>query len=104
MTRGETKMCRFGGKDRRAGALDWVATQNNLGTALRTLGECESGTARLKEAVAAWDGCLMVTAPVWPPEWVQYVRDRRDETPFDQATVSKINCGKIPDFRNSRKI
>ncbi len=34
--------------------LDWATTQNNLGAALRTLGERESGTARLKEAVAAY--------------------------------------------------
>jgi hypothetical protein len=29
-------------------------TQNNLGNALRSLGERESGTARLEEAVAAF--------------------------------------------------
>ena len=34
--------------------LDWAMTQNNLGTALRALGERESGTARLEEAVAAY--------------------------------------------------
>jgi hypothetical protein len=33
--------------------LDWAMTQNNLGNALRTLGEREAGTARLEEAVAA---------------------------------------------------
>ena len=33
--------------------LQWAMMQNNLGNALRTLGERESGTARLKEAVAA---------------------------------------------------
>ena len=33
--------------------LQWAMTQNNLGTALATLGERESGTARLEEAVAA---------------------------------------------------
>ena len=38
--------------------LDWAATQNNLGTALRTLGERESGTARLEEAVAAYRAAL----------------------------------------------
>jgi hypothetical protein len=31
--------------------LDWAATQNNLGNALATLGERESGTTRLEEAV-----------------------------------------------------
>jgi hypothetical protein len=34
--------------------LDWATTQNNLGLALWTLGERESGTARLEEAVAAF--------------------------------------------------
>jgi hypothetical protein len=34
--------------------LQWATTQNNLGTALQTLGERESGTARLEEAVAAY--------------------------------------------------
>ena len=38
--------------------LDWATTQNNLGTALRTLGERESGTARLEEAVAAYRAAL----------------------------------------------
>jgi hypothetical protein len=34
--------------------LDWAATQMTLGTALAALGERESGTARLEEAVAAY--------------------------------------------------
>ena len=51
--------------------LDWAATQNNLGTALRALGERERGTARLEEAVAAWEACLTVTASAWPQAWVQ---------------------------------
>jgi Tetratricopeptide repeat len=38
--------------------LDWATTQNNLGTALSTLGERESGTARLEEAVAAYRAAL----------------------------------------------
>jgi hypothetical protein len=33
--------------------LDWAITQNNLGSALVALGERESRTALLKEAVAA---------------------------------------------------
>jgi hypothetical protein len=37
--------------------LDWAATQNNLGNALWMLGEQESGTARLKEAVALGQVC-----------------------------------------------
>ncbi len=38
--------------------LDWATTQNNLGNALRTLGERESGTARLEEAVEAYRAAL----------------------------------------------
>ncbi len=38
--------------------LDWAMTQNNLGTALSPLGERESGTARLEEAVAAYRDAL----------------------------------------------
>jgi hypothetical protein len=49
-----------------------------FGNALSTLGERESGTARLEQAVEAFDACLAVTAPVWPPEWVSFVRGRRD--------------------------
>ena len=35
-------------------------TQNNLGNALRTLGEREDGTERLEEAVAAYRAALEV--------------------------------------------
>ena len=38
--------------------LEWARTQNNLGFALWTLGERESGTARLEEAVAAYRAAL----------------------------------------------
>ena len=38
--------------------LDWAATQNNLGVALTTLGERESGTERLEQAVAAYTEAL----------------------------------------------
>ena len=38
--------------------LQWAATQNNLGAALKTLGERERGTARLEEAVAAYRAAL----------------------------------------------
>ena len=38
--------------------LDWAMTQNNLGAALLRLGERESGTARLEEAVAAYRAAL----------------------------------------------
>ena len=38
--------------------LDWATTQNNLGVALGTLGERESGTACLEEAVEAFRSAL----------------------------------------------
>ena len=44
--------------------VDWASTQNNLGNALAALGERESGTARLEQAVVAWDACLRITASV----------------------------------------
>ena len=39
-------------------SLDWAGTQNNLGIALKKLGERESSTARLEEAVAAYRDAL----------------------------------------------
>jgi hypothetical protein len=38
--------------------LEWAKIQNNLGNALRTLGERESGTAKLEEAVVAYRDAL----------------------------------------------
>ena len=38
--------------------LDWATTQNNLGSALMTLGEREAGTARLEAAVAVYQEAL----------------------------------------------
>ena len=40
--------------------LDWATTQYNLGNALSTLGARENDTARLEEAVAAYDAALAV--------------------------------------------
>ena len=52
--------------------LDWAMTQNNLGTALATLGERESGTARLEEAVAAYRAALEErTRERVPLDWAQ---------------------------------
>ena len=48
-------------------------TQNNLGNALRTLGERESGTALLEEAVSAYRDALK--------EWT------RERVPLDWATT-----------------
>jgi tetratricopeptide (TPR) repeat protein len=50
--------------------LDWAVTQNNPGSALRTLGERESGTARLEEAVAAYrDALKKYTRERVPLQW-----------------------------------
>ena len=38
--------------------LDWATTQNNLGNALRVLGQREKGTVGLEEAVAAYRAAL----------------------------------------------
>jgi tetratricopeptide (TPR) repeat protein len=52
--------------------LDWARTQNNLGAALATLGERESGTARLEEAVAAYRAALEeMTRERVPLDWAQ---------------------------------
>ena len=58
--------------------LDWATTQNNLGNALRSLGERESGTARLEEAVAAFREALK--------EWT------RERVPLDWA-MTQNNLG-----------
>jgi tetratricopeptide (TPR) repeat protein len=53
--------------------LDWAATQNNLGAALRTLGERETGTARLDDAVTAYRSALLERT--------------RERVPLDWATT-----------------
>ena len=73
-------------------------TQNNLGNALQTLGERETGTEHLEGAMAAWDECLSVTATAWPPEWVQSVRARRDAT---QAEIKRRSITERSDSDSS---
>ena len=104
--------------------LDWAMTQNSLGTALWTLGERESGTARLAEAVAvrlgerksgtalleegvaAFDACLTVAKTSWPAEWVQQMRSHRDQMQAEiigdglrNKAFQKINNFGKPDSR-----
>ena len=45
-------------RTRERAPLDWAVTQNNLGNALRTLGERENGTARLEQAVSTYKAAL----------------------------------------------
>ncbi len=59
--------------DRSGQADDWAATQNNLGIAYQTLGERESGTARLEQAVAVYRAAL--------EEWT------RDRVPLNWAAT-----------------
>ena len=50
--------------------LEWAKTQNNLGNALLNLGERESGTARLEEAISAYREALQKrTRARAPLEW-----------------------------------
>ena len=53
--------------------MDWARAQNNLGAALRTLGERQSGEdaiARLKEAISAYQNALEVwTKDSAPMQW-----------------------------------
>jgi tetratricopeptide (TPR) repeat protein len=52
--------------------LHWAATQNNLGIALRALGERERGTAKLEEAVAAYREALQEnTRARVPLDWAR---------------------------------
>ena len=52
--------------------LDWASAQNNLGNALSSLGERESGTDRLKQAVDAYQQALEErTRERVPLEWVR---------------------------------
>ena len=53
--------------------LDWATTQNNLGLALVTLGERESGTVKLEEAVVVFHEALK-----------EHTRER---APLDWATI-----------------
>jgi hypothetical protein len=59
--------------------LQWALTQNNLGNALGTLGERESGTQHLTEAVAAFNETLKV--------WT------RERVPLDWA-ITQNNLGR----------
>jgi len=60
--------------------LSWAVTQNNLGVVLTTLGERESGTARLDQAVVAYREALQ-----------EYTRDR---VPLNWA-ATQHNLGRV---------
>jgi hypothetical protein len=58
--------------------LDWAMTQNNLGVALESLGERESGTGHLEEAVAAYSAALAVFAPALEAYYTNISQANRD--------------------------
>jgi hypothetical protein len=67
-------------------SLDWAATQNNGGLALERLGERESGTARLAEAVTAYRAALEVFVPAGADYYINLCRNNRDRA---QALLAK---------------
>jgi tetratricopeptide (TPR) repeat protein len=81
--------------------LDWAGTQNTLGVALSTLGERESGTARLEEAVAAFREALKERSRERVPiDWafsignegiaLMYIAERRGDAPMAEIAASQI--------------
>ena len=64
-------------------------TQQNLGIALRTLGERESGTARLEEAVAAYRAALEERT--------------RARVPLEWARTQQNLGNRAPDTRHARE-
>ena len=57
---------------------------------VHALGQRESGTARLEDAVEAWDKCLVAVTSVWPTEWIEGVGSRRDGV---QAEILRRQAG-----------
>jgi tetratricopeptide (TPR) repeat protein len=83
--------------------FDWATTQNNLGTALATLGGRESGTARLEEAVAAYREALKErTRERVPLDWAQsfgnqgealmYLAERAKDAAMAEAALRQIEA------------
>ena len=64
---------RLAASSREAAPLDWAATQNHLGNALKCLGENENSKARLEEAVGAYREALQGST--------------RERAPLDWATT-----------------
>ncbi|HLJ22087.1 MAG TPA: glycosyltransferase [Stellaceae bacterium] len=59
---------------------DWGATQNNLGNTLQALGIRESGTARLEEAIAAYDAAIDIFIPAGADRYAAICRTNRDRS------------------------
>src|SRR5262249_17316457 len=82
---------------------DWAETQHNLGIALSSLGERESGTANLEEAIAAYREALKErTRERRPLEWassfgnegvaLMVFADRRRDAAMAETALSQINA------------
>jgi hypothetical protein len=85
--------------------LNWATTQNNLGTALATLGERESGTTRLEEAVAAYSAALEErTRDRVPLDWamsfgnqgeaLMLLADRRGDAAMAETALRQIETAR----------
>ena len=79
----------------------WAVTQSNLGTALLRLGELDSDTARLEEAVAAYREALKEhTRERVPLDWamstgnqgvaLMWLADRRGDAAMAATAVNQI--------------
>jgi hypothetical protein len=83
--------------------LDWAMIHTNLGCALQTLGERETGTARLEEAVAAHRAALEeYTREHTPLDWARahnnlgtaltVLGERRNCTAQLEGAVDSLRC------------
>jgi hypothetical protein len=80
--------------------LDWAMTQNNLGNALRALGERESGTAHFEEAVTAFSEAARELTEEKTPHHHDIVRqnlalilsalERRKSQPFGAVASRRV--------------
>jgi hypothetical protein len=59
--------------------LQWAGTQMSLGNALATLGAREAGTARLEEAVQAYEGALAVFETAGAGYYAEVARRNHDQ-------------------------
>src|SRR5262249_31964355 len=82
--------------------LQWAASQNNLGNALRVLGERGSGTAKLEEAVVAYREALKErTRARVPLDWagsfgnegvaLMLLAEQREDAAMAKTALSQIN-------------
>jgi hypothetical protein len=80
--------------------FQWAGTQNNLGNALRIIGERQSGTAGLNEAVSAFSEALKELTPKSPIDWastfgdqgvaMSLIADRTNDGALSETAVAQI--------------